>query len=431
MVHTVATVKSTSFYFVLQNLHTTLLSLFLHFHSPMASLATNHTDRENKYIKDAKKHQKEAKKRLTTSFTKWKADYLMAGPEFAKAGNAYRLGKEPKLAVECYMNAAQCGEKCGQEYETGKYRDLAAQILSKSSDKADRIQAAELYEATMNIFLGMEDFMGGATACKKAVSIWSKIDVERALTLNRQVIDQLEAVGRGTYALEMYRETISLAIKADKWTMAHEMIKKAVIGFVEAGRPPAAIYSWHLSEMIVLAKIGDNVALDEAFLESLSTSGYGTSDEAEAAEEINRGCKDRDVERLSAVTSLRGMKQGLLPVILNLAKKMWETETSAAKGPSDAQKQRYKAASSMATRTTAGGRSELFGNGSASQSKKTPATKAAAAPAAATAPAAPAAAAAPEVKVSDDDDDTDDLLDGLDDLLVGLPEANDDDDDLL
>jgi hypothetical protein len=411
----------------------------------MASLVqkeySEHSDREQRYLDEAKKHLKEAEARLKTSFTKWKADYLMAGPEFAKAGNSYRLGKEPKLAVDCYMKAATCAEKSGQSYEIGKYQDLAAQILSKSTDKADKIQAAELYEATMNVFMGMEDFMGGATACKKAVSIWSKLDPERAVTMNRGVIDQLEAVGKGTYALEMYRETITLAIKAERWTMAGDMIKKAIVGFVDAGRPPRAIYSWHLSEIIVLAKIGDNVALDETFLESLSTSGYGTSDEAEVAEEINRGLKERDTERLNKVLGLRGMKNGLLPVIVNLAKSMWKLADEG-----ETNKQREKKTSSVGSNNRAGNvgptkkagqRVELFGGGGSGSSSSgsnnntknnnSSGDKTTLQTSASATTKAPAPTSAPATET----DDMDDLMDGLDDLMTGLPEADEDDDDLL
>ena len=391
----------------------------------MASLTKQHTDRELKYIQDAEKHTKEAKKRLATSFTKWKADYLMAGPEFAKAGNSYRLAKEPKLAIDCYMKAATCAEKSGQTYEVGKYQDLAAQILSKSSVKADKIQAAELYEATMNVFMGMEDYMGGATACKKAVSIWSKIEPGRALTMNLAQIDQLEAVGKGTYALEMYRETITLAIKSERWAMAHNVVKKAIKGFIDADRPPSAIYGWHVTEIIVLAKIGDNVALDEAFLESLSTQGYGLSDFGEVAEEINRGVKERDAERLAKVLELRGFQNGLLPIVVNLAKGMWKLESveedknskkkkkfNAKKGNTGTVKKAVVKPSKEETKTT---------------TQSTGETKEKAPPAVAT----PAVAKTATTTDEGNDNDMDDLMDGLDDLMSGLPEADDDDDDLL
>jgi hypothetical protein len=392
----------------------------------MASLAANHTDREKKYIQEAEKHFKEAKGLLKTSFTKWKADYLMAGPAFAKAGNSYRLGKELKLAVDCYMNAAMCGEKSGQTYETGKYRDLAAQILAKSKDPKDQSQAAELYCETMNIFMGMEDYMGGATVCKKAVAIYSKIDPEKAVTMNRDMIDQLESVGKGVYALEMYRGTIMLACKAQRWQMAHDMIKKAIVGFIAAGRPPSAIYGWHLSEIIILAKIGDKVALDEAFLASLDTQGYGMSDQAEVAEEINRGMKDNDMERCSAAMELRGMKNGLLPIIVNLAKSLWpkitneEDSTSKKKAQQKRVVTNNQAPAKIAQK--GGGGSSSSSSSSSSDGGETGETKTAK-----TVTAAPTIPAA----TSDGLDDMDDLMDGLDDLVSGLPEANEDDDDLL
>ena len=386
----------------------------------MASLTNPHTDRELQYIKEAEKHMKEANNRMKTSFTKWKADYLMAGPAFAKAGNSYRLAKEPKLAVSAYMTAAQCGEKSGQTFETGKYRDLAAQILAKSKDKADQVQAAELYEETMNIFMGIEDFMGGAAASKKAVAIWSKLDPAKAVTLNRDMITQLESVGRATYALEMYRGTITLACKAQRWTMAHDMIKKAIAGFIEAGRPARSVHCWHLSEIIVLAKIGDIVALDEAFMESLSTEGYGMSDEAEVAEELNRGLKDRDMERLSKAMELRGMKHTLLPCIVNLAKSMWPPIVVEKEGA--ATKKKAPAAQQQQKRTNAGPvkkvepRNDMAGGGGGGEVKTVT-------------PAAVAGAVAAVTSVADGLDGMDDLMEGLDDLL--LPQADDEDDDLL
>ena len=60
------------------------------------------------------------------------------------------------------MKAATCAEKSGQTYEVGKYQDLAAQILSKSSVKADKIQAAELYEATQNNHIEIVKLLLGA-----------------------------------------------------------------------------------------------------------------------------------------------------------------------------------------------------------------------------------------------------------------------------
>ena len=406
----------------------------------MASLTTaDHTDRELKYIKEAEQHLKEAKARLKTSFTKWKADYLMAGPAFAKAGNSYRLGKEPKLAVDAYLHAATCGEKAGQIYETGKYRDLAAQILSKSKDQNDRVQAADLYAETMTIFMGMEDFMGGAAACKKAVAIWSKIDPAKAVTMNREMIDQLESVDRGTYALEMYRETITLACKCERWAMAQNMIKKAIVGFIEAGRPPRSVHGWHLSEIILLAKIGDVVALDETFLESLSTQGYAQSDECEVAEEINRGMKDRDHERLSKAMELRGMKNSLLPVIVNLAKSMWpklaveDDEENTKQKQKQKQKQQQQRQQQRQQQQQQQQQEQQRQQQQKKQAQQNQATAATAASASSGEmketketkdPAVPAASA-------DGLDSMDDLMEGLEDLVEGLPEANEDDDDLL
>ena len=138
----------------------------------------------------------EAKKCLATSFTKWKKDYLMAGPAYAKAGTAFRLAKEPARAVDCFLKAAECGEKSGQTFETGKYRELAAQLLRKMPDAASQRRAAELLEQTVTIRLGMEDFIGATDACNKAAQVWSKAEPARAVALQQNAAADA-AIGAG------------------------------------------------------------------------------------------------------------------------------------------------------------------------------------------------------------------------------------------
>jgi tetratricopeptide (TPR) repeat protein len=323
----------------------------------MASL----TAAQSRHVKTAEQHLKEAKKLLTTSFTKWSKDYLMAGPEYAKAATAFRLAKQLSRAVDCYLSAVDCAVKSGQAFEVAKYRDLAAQVLCKNKDEPSQRRAAGLYEESLQASLSMEDFIGAADVAQKAAAIWTKIDPARGITLYRDTIEQLQNVGKGMYTLEMYRNAVALAIRAERWAMARDMTVSAISGFVEAGRPPSAVFSWHLTEIILLAKIGDTVALDETFLESLGTRGYGKSDQAEAAEEINRGIKDRDEERLSNVMSLRGMTHGgLHRDVMQLARSMWG-QNSAQSRQRASQRASQQQRPGRAPGRNQGTRSELFG----------------------------------------------------------------------
>ena len=285
----------------------------------MASLASEKTTAQKNCIKEALKALKEADACLKTSlFGNWKKDWLSAAPLYARASNHYRMGKEPKKAIDCLVKAAKCAAECGQEFEVGKHNQQAGMIAkSMKTEEYDRI-AATFFEQAFEAYKDNGDMVTAQTSGKQAADIIAKYDIHKSISIYLKVIDSLEALEKWAYTYQLYRDVTRLTLKAEEYGTVLDLVQRAIKAFSK-GNQTNTVYQWLLGETILLVYRDDIIGADEAFLEALGHGRYGLSDQGEAAEEFLKGVKDNDAERLKAFKELPGMKFLPIPGLGRLA----------------------------------------------------------------------------------------------------------------
>ncbi|GFH26279.1 gamma-soluble NSF attachment protein, partial [Haematococcus lacustris] len=179
---------------------------------------------------EAGKLMKKASKAISPSLFDFrlKPDWEVAAPLFERAAVLFKMPGMQQVgrfedASEAYERASTAQEKLQSPFHAAKHMEAAAETarLSKSWDKVFEYtkSAAELYINANRATVAADCLARGARQLEEH-------DVEHALTLLYDAVDIYESDTKEANAADVFRQAISLLVRAKRYPEAVEMMMR-------------------------------------------------------------------------------------------------------------------------------------------------------------------------------------------------------------
>ncbi|KAJ9532770.1 hypothetical protein QJQ45_010880 [Haematococcus lacustris] len=174
---------------------------------------------------EAGKLMKKASKAISPSLFDFrlKPDWEVAAPLFERAAVLFKQVGRFEDASEAYERASTAQEKLQSPFHAAKHMEAAAETarLSKSWDKVFEYtkSAAELYINANRATVAADCLARGARQLEEH-------DVEHALTLLYDAVDIYESDTKEANAADVFRQAISLLVRAKRYPEAVEMMMR-------------------------------------------------------------------------------------------------------------------------------------------------------------------------------------------------------------
>ncbi|CAB4019645.1 Gamma-soluble NSF attachment [Paramuricea clavata] len=242
---------------------------------------------------------KEADKCLQTSWLKWKPDYDNAADKFMKAGTAFKVGKSYNQAKDAFLKAADAHAKNHSLFHSGKALEQAGAML-KEMKKLD--EAAELMQRAGSLYQEHGTPDTAALVLIKAAKMCEGTNTKKAIELYQSAGELREMDDKLREAAEPYAKVTQLFIKLQKFEDVVKSLLKQLELYARIGNT-AMQYKVILGLTVVHLAQSDYVAADKCFKDAFEVGGFGTSDEAEAIEELLQAYDQSDADQIKTIVT--------------------------------------------------------------------------------------------------------------------------------
>ncbi|PFX23420.1 gamma-soluble NSF attachment protein-like [Stylophora pistillata] len=242
---------------------------------------------------------KEAEKFEKTSWLKWKPDWDSAADKYMKAGTCFKTAKSYDRAAEAFKKAADAHSNSNALFHAAKALEQAASVLKEMKNVTEAVslveRAVEMYRQSGNPDTGAFALIRGAKLCDSS-------DPAKAAELYILASEMNVSEDKVREAIEPLSKAINLLLKLRRFPEALNVMKqqRKLYEQIENFQMMSKVV---LSMVVVHLHESDYVAADNCYKDSFEIPGFGSSDEAVAAEKI-LDCFDRsDSDGMKSCTS--------------------------------------------------------------------------------------------------------------------------------
>ncbi|KAL9976383.1 hypothetical protein ACROYT_G013680 [Oculina patagonica] len=242
---------------------------------------------------------KEAEKFMKTSWLKWKPDWDNAADKYMKAGTCFKAATSYDRASDAFKKAADAHYNSHALFHAAKALEQAASVLKEMKNVTEAVslveQAVDMYRQSGNPDTGALALVRGAKMCDsndpaKAAELYiTASEMNVAEDKIREGIEPLSKAANLLLKLKRFQEALNVMrqqMKLYEQVDNYPMMSKVVLGMVVV----------HLHE-------SDYVAADNCYKDSFEIPGFGSSDEAIAAEKVLDCFDQGDAEGMKTCTS--------------------------------------------------------------------------------------------------------------------------------
>ncbi|XP_014671747.1 PREDICTED: gamma-soluble NSF attachment protein-like [Priapulus caudatus] len=240
---------------------------------------------------------REAEKCMKTSLFQWKPDLDGAADEYKKAAMAFKGAGATDQTRDCYMKAADAYLENKNLYHAGKCYEAAAYVFR---EQGDLDEAINLIEKAIALYREQGTADSAAQAYDKAGDVLAETRPEKAIDFYVQAYEAMSLEDRPKQCCDLLNKAIKVMIKHRKLEMAMGAIKKSQECYTSLDLLPQ-VFRLTVAAVLVQLALGDLIAAERAYGDSLNCPGFNDSDECKIVKVLLRAYDDCDQETADKV----------------------------------------------------------------------------------------------------------------------------------
>ncbi|XP_031563162.1 gamma-soluble NSF attachment protein-like [Actinia tenebrosa] len=254
---------------------------------------------QQRKVQEGLQFMREAEKSMKTSWLKWKPDLDSAADRYMKAGNSFKAGRSYPEAEDAFKKAAEAYYNNNSFFHSAKALEQAASVLKEMKRISE---AVELIERA-----GMQYRESGspdtAAMCLiRGGKMCEGMEASKAINMFLSAGDLNVGEDKIREGIEPMVHAVRLLLKTKRYEEAIG-VKKKILELYGSIENFAMMYKTVLGLVVVYLHESDYVAADKCYKDSFSIPGFGSSEEAEAAERILQYFDEGDADGLKSCTS--------------------------------------------------------------------------------------------------------------------------------
>jgi len=269
------------------------------------------------------------------AWNRWNPDWESAGRFYREAVKAYKLAGDDKKTIAAARESAIAHDELGQFLQTASDLELAASLLGKSSDHAEKALAYELYkEAAINYRKNNSYDKCAAMLVKAADLMDAEADQQLSIDALNEATDLFIDENRGAFHDTTFKKAISTAIKYQRFEDAIRYMQKQNQLIKDQNLMSTFENDYYkniLCQMVLYYHMGEpdsaREVLDKAEQENNKFTG---SDQFDCANALAEAYDEEDSEKLGEALKKNPFKYILNPVAV-IARKLRIQSSGAVK----------------------------------------------------------------------------------------------------
>ncbi|KAJ7331160.1 hypothetical protein OS493_020863 [Desmophyllum pertusum] len=225
---------------------------------------------------------KEAEKFVKTSWLKWKPDWDNAADKYMKAGTCFKAARSYDRASEAFKKAADAHYNSHALFHAAKALEQAASVLKEMKNVTE---AVSLVERAVDMYRQSGNSDTGALALVRGAKMCDSIDPAKAAELYITASEMNVSEDKIREAIEPLSKAINLLLKLKRFQNALNVMRQQMKLYEQ-------VENFQMMSKVVLSMVvvhlheSDYVAADNCYKDSFEIPGFGSSDEAIAAEKV-------------------------------------------------------------------------------------------------------------------------------------------------
>ncbi|KAJ3339661.1 hypothetical protein HDU93_007887 [Gonapodya sp. JEL0774] len=230
---------------------------------------------------------------------KSKPDLETASMQFDKAATTFKQAKLYEDAIAAHVKAAECQEKLGVFFAAAKSLESAAGVLALQLKRPE--DAADMYKRVSDMLVLNGSADKAAEMLEKAAKTVEATNQIRAIELYLASCDILEDADRGRLAVDTFKRTATMLLKAKRYDLATATLSRLAIIYRSVGNKNQ-VQKTALCTIILQLALNDEVAASKE-IRNYAADGFPDSDEGAAAQELLQAWREQDEKRWTKVVN--------------------------------------------------------------------------------------------------------------------------------